>query len=159
MILSKQKCCLLLAGVSTESQKRTSVPQTKRVILATRSMTRINVGLALSYVKLLLFSWKTYMCNLKAWFINKKWGFLWAQTVLHSYRICFHFVMRGILCLTFTNRNSATLYTCLTTPLDILTIYSPSISLNLRKIFLIYIQWNFSWTKQIRQTKKLLSLI
>ena len=30
MILSKQKCCLLLTGVSTESQKRTSVLQTKR---------------------------------------------------------------------------------------------------------------------------------
>ena len=33
-------------------------------------MTRIDVGLALSYVKLLLSSWKTYMCNLMAWFIN-----------------------------------------------------------------------------------------
>ena len=31
MILSKQKCCLLLTGVSTESLKRTSVLQTKRV--------------------------------------------------------------------------------------------------------------------------------
>ena len=71
MILSKQKCCLMLPGVSTESQKRTSVLQTKRAFLATRSMTRINVGLALSYVKLLLSSWKIYMCNLKAWFINK----------------------------------------------------------------------------------------
>ena len=28
MILSKQKCCLLLTGVSTRSQKRTSVLQT-----------------------------------------------------------------------------------------------------------------------------------
>ena len=55
MILSKQKCCLLLTGVSTESQKRTSVLQTKRALSeATRSMTRINVGLAPSYVKLLL---------------------------------------------------------------------------------------------------------
>ena len=43
----------------------------KAGILETRSMTRVNVGLALSYVKLLLSSWKTYMCNLKAWFINK----------------------------------------------------------------------------------------
>ena len=47
------------------------------------------------------------------------------------------FVMRGILCLTFTNRNGTTLKTFLTTPLDILTIYSPSITLNLRNIFLI----------------------
>ena len=38
---------------------------------ATRNTTRINVGLARSYVKLLLSSWKTYMCNLMAWYINK----------------------------------------------------------------------------------------
>ena len=43
----------------------------------------------------------------------------------------------------------------LTTPLDILTIYSPSMILNLRNIVLIYIQRNFSWTKQIIQTKLL----
>ena len=30
MILSKQKCCLLLTGVSTENQKHTSVLQTKQ---------------------------------------------------------------------------------------------------------------------------------
>ena len=52
MILSKQNCCLLLTGVSIESQERTSVPQTKGAVLATRSMTPINVGLALGYVKL-----------------------------------------------------------------------------------------------------------
>ena len=36
-------------------------------------ITRIYVGLALSYVKLLFSSRKTYTCkcNLKAWFINK----------------------------------------------------------------------------------------
>ena len=37
MILSKQKWCLLLTGVSTESQKRTSALQAKRAVLATRS--------------------------------------------------------------------------------------------------------------------------
>ena len=47
-----------------------------------------------------------------------------------------------------------TLWTCLTIPLDIFTIYSQSITLNLRNTFLIYIQRNFSWTKQILQTKK-----
>ena len=36
MILSKQKCCLLLPGVSTESQKRTSVLQTKRAFLTNK---------------------------------------------------------------------------------------------------------------------------
>ena len=37
--------------------------------------------------------------------------------------------------------------------LDISTIFSPSITPNLRNIFLIYIQLNFSWIRQICQTK------
>ena len=71
MISSKQKCCLLLNGVSTESQKFTSVRQLRRDFSPTRNMTRMHVGLALSYVKLLLSSWKIYMCNLMAWYTNK----------------------------------------------------------------------------------------
>ena len=70
-ILSKQKCCLLSTGVSTESPKRTSVLKLRQGFLATRNMIRINVGLWRSYVKFLLSSWKTYMCNLMAWYINK----------------------------------------------------------------------------------------
>ena len=70
MILPKQKCCLLLTVVSTESQKPTSVRQIWRDFSPTRIMTRIHVGLALRYVKLLLSSWKIYMCNLMAWFTN-----------------------------------------------------------------------------------------
>ena len=103
MILSKQKCCLLLNGVSTESQKLTSVRQIRqdfsltsknekvlrgirdeksskdmassRSLVALRNMTRIHVGLTctLRYVKLLLSSWKIYMCNLMAWFTDKEW--------------------------------------------------------------------------------------
>ena len=71
LILSKQKCCLLSTGVSTESQKRTSVLQLRQGFSATRNTIRINIGLARSYVKLLLSSWKTYMSNLMAWYINK----------------------------------------------------------------------------------------
>ena len=37
MILSKQKCCLLLTGVSTEIQKRTSVLQTKRGLFSNQT--------------------------------------------------------------------------------------------------------------------------
>ena len=48
LILSKQKCCFLSTGVSTESKKRTSVLQLRQDFLATRNMTRINVGLARS---------------------------------------------------------------------------------------------------------------
>ena len=72
MILSKQKYCLWSTDVSTESQNLTSVLHLRQDSLATRNMTRIDVGLAWSYVKLLLSSWKTYICNLMAWYINKK---------------------------------------------------------------------------------------
>ena len=71
MILSNQKCCLWSTGVSTESQNLTTVLHLRQDFLATRNMTRIDVGIARSYVKLLLSSWKTYMCNLMAWYINK----------------------------------------------------------------------------------------
>ena len=55
----------------TESQNLTSVLHLRQDVLATRNITRIDVGLARNYVKLLLSSWKTYMCNLMAWYINK----------------------------------------------------------------------------------------
>ena len=55
MILLKQKCCLLSTGVSPETTKRTSVLQIRQGFLATRNMTRINVGLARSYVKAFTF--------------------------------------------------------------------------------------------------------
>ena len=58
MIWSKQKWCLWSTGVSTESQNLTSVLHLRQDFLATRNMTRIDVGLARSYVKLLLSSWK-----------------------------------------------------------------------------------------------------
>ena len=74
-VLYISTCSIALTGVSIERQKRTSVSQTKLAFLATRNMTRTNVGLALSYVKLLLSSWKTYMFDLKAWYINKQCGF------------------------------------------------------------------------------------
>ena len=61
MIWSKQKCCLWSTGVSTESQNLTSVLHLRQDFLAARNMTHIDVGLARSYVKLLLSSWKTYM--------------------------------------------------------------------------------------------------
>ena len=60
MILSKQKYCLWSTGVSTESQNLISVLHSRQDFLATRNMTRVNVGLARGYVKLLLSSWKIY---------------------------------------------------------------------------------------------------
>ena len=155
MILSKQKCCLLSTGISTESQKRASVLQLGQGFLATGNVTRVDVGLARSCVKLLLSSWKTYMCSLMAWYINRWWGFLWAPIVLHLWQIYFCIVTRGTLCMTFKSRNVLTSWMCLAVPLGVLAVFSPSVALNLRNIFLIYIQLNFSWIKQILQTKRL----
>ena len=69
--LIKTKVLSLVNWTFNRESKTYLCTSDKGGFLATRSMTRINVGLALSYVKLLLSSWKTYMCNLKAWFINK----------------------------------------------------------------------------------------
>ena len=69
--LIKAKVLSLVNWFFNKSKKRTSVLQLRQGFLATRNMTRINVGLARSYVKLLLSSWKTYMCNLMAWYITK----------------------------------------------------------------------------------------
>ena len=60
--------------------------------------------------------------------------------------------MRDFIWPAFTNLNGTT-NTHIS--LDTLTIYSPSITLNLRNIIQRYVQQNFSWTKQILQTKKL----
>ena len=69
--LIKAKVLSLVTWCFNRESKTYLCTSDKAGFLATRSMTRINVGLALSYVKLLLSSWKIYMCNLKAWFINK----------------------------------------------------------------------------------------
>ena len=154
MILSKQKRFLLLSSFSTESKTCTSVLQTKHAFLATRSMNRINVGLKLSYLNLsLLFSWKTYMCILKAWNINKYLVLIHMGTNRSPLLADFYFAMRGINkmymyeCFCPINLHKSKHYDLIdmfTIPLNILTIYSPSITLNLRNIFLIYIPRNFS---------------
>ena len=69
--LIKAKVLSLVNWCFTRESKTYLCTSDKAGFLATRNMTRINVGLARSYVKLLLSSWKTYMCNLMAWYINK----------------------------------------------------------------------------------------
>ena len=53
----------------------------KAGFLAIRSMTRINVGLTMSYVKLLLFSWKTYILSNKRNAPNRKLNHKFSSTV------------------------------------------------------------------------------
>ena len=61
----------VVSGQLVFQQKSYLCTSLKAGFLATRNMNRIDVGLARSYGKLLLSSWKTYMCNLMAWYINK----------------------------------------------------------------------------------------
>ena len=69
--LIKAKVLSLVNWCFNRESKTYLCTSDKAGFLATRNMTHINVGLARSYVKLLLSSWKTYMCNLMAWYINK----------------------------------------------------------------------------------------
>ena len=96
MILSKKKCCLLLNGVSTESHKRTSVLQIRWHFSPTRIMSRINVGLALSLVKLLLFSWK-YLCAIKWHGIPTNSGDSYGHKLCSSYsQLIFILLREGV---------------------------------------------------------------
>ena len=61
--LIKDKVLSLVKWCFNRESKRTSVLQIRRDFSPTRHMTPVNVGLALSLVKLLLSSWKIYMCN------------------------------------------------------------------------------------------------
>ena len=69
--LSKAKVLSLVNWCFNRESKTYLCTSDKAGFFATRNMTRINVGFARSYVKLLLSSWKTYMCNLMAWYISK----------------------------------------------------------------------------------------
>ena len=107
MVLSKQNCCLLLNGVSTDCQNRTSVHQISWDFSPTRHMTRIHVGLALIYVKLLLSSWKICLCNLMAWhtqIVGIRMGTNRDPLIADF----FYFVTRGILYQTSRNPNGLT---------------------------------------------------
>ena len=112
----------------------------KAGFLTTQNRTRTNVGLSLVMWSFFFLRGKRLCAIWMHGISTISWGFLCVQTVLHSYRINFILLREGF-CLAFTNLNGMTSYTCLTIPLD-----NPDIS-----------KQNFSWTKQIFLTKKLLS--
>ena len=67
MILSKQKCCLLLTGVSTESQKRTSLLQTKRAFFSNKKYDSYKCLTCAELCEAFTFLMENiYVCNLKA---------------------------------------------------------------------------------------------
>ena len=106
MLLSKQKCCLLLTGVSTHSQKRTSVLRAKRGFFFGNN----------KYDSYKWVMWSFYLPH------GKHKCAIWRNGIStnsgDSYRhklgstlsrlICFYFVIRGILYLTFPNLNNMT---------------------------------------------------
>ena len=152
MILSKQKCCLLSTGVSTESQKRTFVLQLRQGFLATRNMTRINVGC-------------TALCEAFTFLMENIYmqfdGMIYKQIVGIPIQLCSTYSRFILYCyerdFMFGLQKSKRF--------DLIDMFNdtsrylddilPSITLNLRKLFLIYIRLNFSWINQILQTKKL----
>ena len=96
MILLKQKCCLLWTGVSTESPKGTSVLQLRQVFLATRNMTRINVGLVRSYVKL-FFRHGIHMCAIWWHGISTNSGDSYGHQLCSTYsRFIFNLLREGL---------------------------------------------------------------
>ena len=105
MNLSKQKCCFLLTGVSTENQKRISVLQVKRAFYDS-----YECWLTLSYLKILLFSWKIWFCAIWRRGISTTSGSPMGTNG------SFYVDMKGILCLTCTNMKNMTLEICLTKP-------------------------------------------
>ena len=113
-----------------------------------------NVGLPFSYLKLLLSSWK-HICAM--W----RHGISTISGDTYGHKLCstnsgLIFILLWVDCM--SNVHISKRYN-LTDMLNDTSGYideiSPSITLNLRNIFLIYIQQNFSWTKQILQRKKL----
>ena len=69
--LIKAKVLSLVKWCFDRESKTYLCTSAKAGFFSTRNMTRMHVGLALSYVQLLLSSWKIYMCNLMAWYTNK----------------------------------------------------------------------------------------
>ena len=140
MILSKQKCCLLSTCVSTESHKRTSVLQLRQGFLATRNMTRINVGLARSYVKLTFLMENIYVQfdgMVYQQIVGIPMGTNCAPLTADLFLYCYEREFMSDL-------QKSKRFDLIDIFNDTLTIFSQSITLNLRNIFLTYIQLNFS---------------
>ena len=108
MILSKQKRCLWSNDVSTESQNLTSVLHLRQDSLATRNMTRIDVCLARSYVKLFTFLVEKIYVRFDGMVYQQIVGIPMGTNCAPLIADFFYIVMRGTLCLTFTNPNVMT---------------------------------------------------
>ena len=83
--LIEERVLSLVKWCFNRESKRTSLLQTRRDFSPTRNMTRIHVGLALTYLKLLLFSWKIYVWNVIAWYTNTNSGHSYEHLLFSTY--------------------------------------------------------------------------
>ena len=141
MILSKQKWCLLLTCVSTESQKRTSVLQIMLDFVPTSNMTRMDLHWVIRSFNFLIenkhvqFDGIVYQ-NI----VGIPMGIDCAPLKADLFLNC----LRWILCLNCSKLNELTSLKCLTIPLNILTLYSPSVTLNENHVPDMYQRTSFS---------------
>ena len=156
MISSKQKCCLLLNGVSTESQKRTSVLQIRRDFAPTRNMTGIHVGLA-ELCEAFTFLMKNIYVQFDGMVYQQVVGIPMgtncAPLIADLFLYCYE---RDFTCMSNLQKskrfglidkfNDTSRYLD-----DIFIIDNPEFAKHIPDI---YIQENFNWIKQIRRTKK-----
>ena len=142
MISSMQKVLSLVKWCFQQRVKKlTSVRQIMRDFSPTRNMTRMHVGLALSYVKLLLSSWKNICVQFDGMVYQQIMGIpmgtycapLIADLFIYCLREGFY-VKPPEIQTVWPHRQVQTI------PLDILTIYSPLITLHLLNTFPTYIK-------------------
>ena len=158
MILSKQKCCLLSTGVSTESQKRTSVLQIRQGFFSNKKYDSYKCWSCAELCEAFTFLMENIYVQFDGMVYQQIVGIpmgtncapLIADLFLFFYERDFMSDLQKSKRFDLIDMfNDTSRYLD-----DIFTIDNPEFEI---QIFLIYIQLNFSWIKQILQTKKLLS--
>ena len=146
MISSKQKCCLVLNGVSTESQNFTSERQIGRDFFRQKYISYTCwtcTELCESFTFLMKNIYVEFDGMIYQQIMEIPMGINCAPLIADLYLHCYE---RDFMS-NIQKSKRLDLIDSWTIPLDIL-IYSPLITLHLLNIFPIYIQENFSWIKQ-----------
>ena len=128
MILSKQKCCLLLTSVSTESRKLTSVLQTKRAFFSNKKYDSYKCWTCAELCEAFSFLMENiyvqYESIVNQQIVRIPMGTNCAPLIADLFLFCYGRDFMSNL----HKSKRGDLIDILTTPLDILAIYSPSIT-------------------------------
>ena len=108
MILSKQKCCLLSTGVSTESQKRTSVLQIRQGFLSKEKCDSYKCWCCAELCEAFTFFIENIYVQFDDMVYQQIVGIPMGTNCAPLIADLFLFVTRGTLCLTFKSRNVLT---------------------------------------------------